>query len=75
MWQMISAIGSVLTMLISGACFFTIKFNDLKHIQLAVEKIQQSVKIIEEDSTKLKITVAENVVRCNERHRTAKRNK
>ncbi len=71
---MISAIGSVLALIVSSACFIVIKFNDLKHIQLAVEGIEKSVKTIQEDSTKLKITVAECVVRCNERHKV-KRNK
>jgi len=75
MWQMISAIGSVLALIVSSAMFIAIKFNDVKHIQLAVERIEKSVKIMTEDTTKLKITVAEVLVRCNERHRTAKRNK
>lgn len=73
MWQMISAIGSVLALIVSSACFIVIKFNDLKHIQLAVEGIEKSVKIMQEDSTKLKITVAETLVRCNERHRVRSR--
>ena len=73
MWQMISAISSVLALIVSSAMFIAIKFNDVKHIQLAVERIEKSVKIMTEDTTKLKITVAETLVRCNERHRVRSR--
>ena len=69
MWQMISAIGSVLALIVSSAMFIAIKFNDVKHIQLAVERIEKSVRTMTEDTTQLKITVAESLVRCNERHR------
>jgi hypothetical protein len=41
----------------------------VKHIQQSVEAIQKAVEAMEEDTTRLKITVAETLVRCNERHK------
>jgi uncharacterized protein (UPF0264 family) len=66
--SVVSLVLSAIGALISGAMFIAIKFNDVKHIQLAVEEIQKSVKAIEESDKNRDIAIAEIVARCSERH-------
>lgn len=79
----ISAVCSVLTLVISGIVYFTVKFNDIKHIQIAVERQEKATKelgdkfLTDHDNTQkeikeLALLVQAVTVRCQERHRIKK---
>jgi hypothetical protein len=83
LWQISSAIFSAITMLISGVVYFTVKFNDIKHIQTAVERQEKATKELvdkvlidhektQEEIKELSLLVREITVRCQERHRIKK---
>jgi hypothetical protein len=84
MWvQNIGTILSGISAIVSIIVYITVKFNDIKHIQIAVEKIEKHVeelsKVISSDHeatqkeiNDLSLNVREVTVRCQERHRKDK---
>lgn len=73
MWiQYVQASFSIVTALVSVTCFIMIKVNDIKHIQIAVEKIEKAVDEIQKSDAKFKVTLAEILTRCEERHAKVK---
>jgi hypothetical protein len=49
--------------------FIAIKTNDLKHIQIAVEKIEQAISRLVENDAKMKESIVKMETRCEERHK------
>jgi len=60
---------SAICAVMSVVVFITIKFNDIKHIQIAVEKIEKAVEFIKADTARMKTRITKMEVRCQERHK------
>lgn len=80
MWilQITTAAISVLSLIVTASMFIAVKFNDVKHIQLAVEKIEQHINSLtqelktehQENQKEFKaiaILLKEQTTICNER--------
>ncbi len=73
MWiQYVQAVFSIVTAIVSVSCFIMIKVNDIKHIQIAVEKIETAVAEIKKSDADFKVTIGQILTRCEERHSKSK---
>lgn len=74
MWLQILGIGfSIVSACISAYIFVMIKINDIKHIQISVEKIEKSVEEIKDNDEKMKLAIVKIQTQCVERHERTNR--
>jgi hypothetical protein len=66
--SVLSTIVSIVSAILAGIVWWAVKFNDIKHIQIAVEKIEKHVGQISSDVGTLTVQVTEVKTRCEERH-------
>jgi len=67
-WQTLGVIFQIIVTCINVLIFIAIKFNDLRHLGIAVKSIETKIDQIQKDQTSFKMAIAVIRTKCKERH-------